>query len=137
MNCFLELNADDLWQCTREKCGWIYKLRSDKPPKRNCPAAPGATPPPTLTERLDDRYNELEDPSFLRPREQVDALLAKCETNQCGRFDTACQLCKRIVTGCEGIGRWIRYLTDARKWCTWWSPEPKQQCRSGQCGRRM
>jgi hypothetical protein len=36
MICQLELNTDGLWQCTREKCGWLYKLRSDKPPKRNC-----------------------------------------------------------------------------------------------------
>lgn len=38
MNCLLELNSSGLWQCTREQCRWIYKLRSDKPPRRNCDA---------------------------------------------------------------------------------------------------
>lgn len=38
MNCLFEQNTDGLWQCTREKCGWVYKFRSDKPPKQNCNA---------------------------------------------------------------------------------------------------
>lgn len=35
-DCLLELNPNGLWQCTR--CGWVYPIKSDKPPRRNCPA---------------------------------------------------------------------------------------------------
>ncbi len=35
-DCPFTLNADDLWQCPT--CGWVYPHKSDKPPRRNCPA---------------------------------------------------------------------------------------------------
>lgn len=34
IDCNFDLNDDGLWQC--QTCGWIYKRRSDKPPRRNC-----------------------------------------------------------------------------------------------------
>lgn len=37
MDCPLELNPDGLWQCPQ--CKWVYKLKSAKPPRRNCPKA--------------------------------------------------------------------------------------------------
>ena len=33
--CPVTLNADGFWQCP--DCGWVYPLKSDKPPHRNCP----------------------------------------------------------------------------------------------------
>ena len=36
IDCPFTLNADNLWQCP--KCNWVYKKKSDKPPRRNCPA---------------------------------------------------------------------------------------------------
>lgn len=37
IDCPFTLNAETgLWQCP--DCGWIYKRKSDKPPRRNCPA---------------------------------------------------------------------------------------------------
>ena len=38
MDCPFTLNPDNLWQCTQ--CNWVYKIPSDKPPRRNCPRAP-------------------------------------------------------------------------------------------------
>lgn len=35
---FPKLNSDGLWQCSQ--CRWAYPLKSDKPPRRNCPKAP-------------------------------------------------------------------------------------------------
>lgn len=40
MDCPLELNGDGFWQCPRKGCGWVYPIKSDKPPRRNCPKAP-------------------------------------------------------------------------------------------------
>ncbi len=40
MFCLLKLNANGLWQCTRKECGWVCKIRSDKPPTRNCDVLP-------------------------------------------------------------------------------------------------
>ena len=37
-DCNFHLNTDGLWQCSREGCRWIYPIKSDKPPRRNCPA---------------------------------------------------------------------------------------------------
>ncbi len=37
-DCPFTLNADGLWQCPNEGCGWVYPKKSDKPPRRNCPA---------------------------------------------------------------------------------------------------
>ena len=39
-DCPFELNVNGLWQCPRKGCGWVYPLKSDKPPRRNCPKAP-------------------------------------------------------------------------------------------------
>lgn len=36
MDCSFDLNTNGLWQCTRPNCGWVYSLRSDKPPRRTC-----------------------------------------------------------------------------------------------------
>lgn len=37
MDCPFTLNAETgLWQCP--DCGWTYKRKSEKPPRRNCPA---------------------------------------------------------------------------------------------------
>lgn len=36
IDCPFTLNTDGLWQCP--KCNWTYKKKSDKPPRRNCPA---------------------------------------------------------------------------------------------------
>lgn len=33
--CPFTLNADGLWQCP--DCGWIYKRKAEKSPRRNCP----------------------------------------------------------------------------------------------------
>jgi len=40
MDCLFNLNPDGLWQCTRKGCGWVYPIKSDKPPRRNCPKSP-------------------------------------------------------------------------------------------------
>ncbi len=37
-NCPFTLNADNLWQCPT--CGWVYKRKSEKPPRRNCTTPP-------------------------------------------------------------------------------------------------
>ena len=36
-DCPFTLNANGLWQCP--DCGWVFKLKRDKPPRRNCPAS--------------------------------------------------------------------------------------------------
>lgn len=36
-DCPFTLNTDGLWQCP--DCGWVYKRKADKPPRRNCPAS--------------------------------------------------------------------------------------------------
>jgi len=55
IDCPFTLNADGLWQCP--DCGWIYKRKSDKPPRRNCPAK--ATPE-QLAEREASRAEQEE-----------------------------------------------------------------------------
>ena len=37
-DCPLQLNADGHWQCPQ--CNWVYPLKSDNPPHRNCMKAP-------------------------------------------------------------------------------------------------
>lgn len=36
IDCQFQLNVDGQWQCTY--CEWTYPRKSDKPPRRNCPA---------------------------------------------------------------------------------------------------
>lgn len=121
MDCTFALNTDGLWQCTREECRWVYPIKSDKPPRRNC----GVTgpPPQTLAQRLDKRYEDIGLARGLRTREQVDALLEICNANECGKFDKPHQRCKKIATGCEAMERWVHYLTTERKWCEHWGPK--------------
>ena len=42
IDCPFTLNAAGLWQCPQ--CKWVYKLESDKPPRRNCSAPPSLRP---------------------------------------------------------------------------------------------
>ena len=37
IDCPFTLNTDGLWQCP--DCGWVLKLKRDKPIPRNCPAS--------------------------------------------------------------------------------------------------
>jgi len=40
IDCTFTLRANGTWKCA--DCGWIYKRKSDKPPRRNCrPETPG------------------------------------------------------------------------------------------------
>ncbi len=49
-DCPLTLNADNLWQCP--DCGWVYKRKSDKPPRRRCPI------PPTPKQITEQKYQQ-------------------------------------------------------------------------------
>ncbi len=132
-DCKLQETGGGWWcpTCDEDK---EHLLTGNWPRRCRIREAPSSSPP-TVTERLDAKYDlDL----ATRAREQTETLLAICETNNCGQFDSACKLCKRIATGgCSGMERWILYLTDAQKWCEHWGPKPKQQCRSGRCGRSM
>ncbi len=44
MDCPFQLNADGLWECPHEGCEWVDPIKSDKPPRRNCPASPDLRP---------------------------------------------------------------------------------------------
>jgi rubredoxin len=37
INCDFTKDTNGLWQC--KYCNWIYPLKSEKPPRRNCPKA--------------------------------------------------------------------------------------------------
>jgi hypothetical protein len=55
MDCPFQLNTDGLWQCPQ--CKWVYKLKADKPPRRNCPKAPNLRP---AAEKLGIEWKDVE-----------------------------------------------------------------------------
>jgi len=40
-DCRFALNTKGLYQCTRKGCGWVYPLKADKAPHRNCDVSEG------------------------------------------------------------------------------------------------
>lgn len=42
-DCPFQLNVDGFYECP--DCHWVYKRKSDKPPRRNCPKAPDVNTP--------------------------------------------------------------------------------------------
>ncbi len=54
-DCPLALNAIGLYQCPT--CGWVYKIKSDKPPRRNCPATRKPLTPEQLAEQQNQQNN--------------------------------------------------------------------------------
>ena len=103
-DCPFELNTDDLWQCPQ--CGWVYKLKSVKPPRRNCPKAPDREE--AEKQRLDRELQELVDSGAAkRTMEEIQATLRECRG---GCVHHVNHLCVRRGHDCTRRKRWIECL---------------------------
>jgi len=134
-DCSFIINADGLWQCW--DCGWIYKRKSDKPPKRNCPKK--LTP-----EQLEERKRKAcEEAEALRPEgeklgwdfgmvcryaaalkkwvaagrptrtdEEVEAIKAICKSDECKKYEPIEGRCR--ACGCKIHTPGITILSKAK-----------------------
>lgn len=72
------VSAEAGWRC--KNCGYLYTEKLNRPPRRNCPVL---VPP--------------------RTQEQIEELVERCRSNECGAFDSVRQACR--LCGCESERR--------------------------------
>jgi len=101
--CALLRNAEGLWAC--ELCGWVYPIRADLPPRRNCPALPGAIE--AARRRLVEEIQQRHRPGLHQPLAVIAAELEICLA--CPRWALPGR-CTRYAAGCDGWDRWLRVL---------------------------
>jgi hypothetical protein len=103
------------WHCPA--CDYTYPRQSDKPPRRNCPAAPGQ---PTLAESLLTSLSLArewgDDDEDTAAWQAVVARLDHCRY-RCAEWDGR-RGCRRHCFGCRGYSRLVKLLLagDCAEW---------------------
>ena len=117
-DCPLERNAKGFWQCP--DCNWIYKRKTDKPPRRNCPKSPALNSPEHRAKIHDKMLTELQ--SFVDSGNcdlatvtmQLDLCLAPCK-----RFDG--RTCTLRGSDCKKWQRWKEFLAFTARTCPYFA----------------
>ena len=91
-----------LWVC--RQCGYVFPLASKRPPRRNCPRAPG------LADRIMAAVADRHVPGLHLPLEIVRDNVAACVV--CEHNRGLC--CARVSGGCEGRDRFLTALLYGR-----------------------
>lgn len=89
LNCSFIKNSKGFWQCSNPECGWIYRRKSEKPPRRNCLKAPDIT---EAAEKLSITGADIKHLAQALARWMV----AGCPT----RSNTEVERCLRICVNC-------------------------------------
>ena len=105
IDCPLELNADGLWQCP--DCNWIYKRKTDKPPRRNCPKSPDLDSPEHRARVKETTLAELEPMALKSDLPSIAAQLDQC-LELCDRFNG--RTCTARGSSCRLLTRWLEFL---------------------------
>ena len=105
-DCPLQL-VGSKWLCP--DCGWVYPRPSAKPPRRKCPKSPqgiASTHAQIRTAALqeaDINYHH-------RPTDELDAIIATCLSNACGKYSNGCPS-RFAGSPCNRRRGWLKSLS--------------------------